>query len=362
MIRPRILCYAVDGLGLGHLTRVLAIARQLRSLAPNAEIIFLTSNEAAAFCLREGFAAFKVPSHAARETGRLRPSLHAKLVQSVTWSLVASFDPHLLLVDSFPAGALQEILPLLRWSMARVFIYRERQKDTAADPYFQNLLTHYHLAIIPHQPGELDLPLPEGLGACAVGPILLRDRGDALPRDVARRSLVGEDDGRQLCYVNFGGGGDKAAREALATTLSVLAHHPDIRPVVAPGPLGEEIVVIPSGGLVARIYPIAPYFTGIDFAISAAGYNSHAELLHFGVPTAFLPFDKGIDDQLARVARTVAAGAGLAVRSLASDELKAALAQLRDSACQRGLSESGQRLVSTNGARLAAQKVLELLR
>src|SRR5690349_10863784 len=43
---PRILFYAVNGLGLGHVTRLLAIARAVRELEPNAEIVFFTSSEA----------------------------------------------------------------------------------------------------------------------------------------------------------------------------------------------------------------------------------------------------------------------------------------------------------------------------
>lgn len=362
MIRPRILCYAVDGLGLGHLTRVMAIARQLRALSPSAEIVFLTSNEAAAFCLKEGFAAFKVPSRSAREAGRIRSSLYTKLVQSVSWSLIASFDPHLLVVDSFPAGAAQELLPLLRWSVGRVFIYRERQISAAVDPYFQNLLAQYHLAILPHNPGEVDLPLPAGPQRCTVGPILLRDRADALPRDAARAGLFGPEDGQLLCYVNFGGGGDPSAAEALGATLSTLARHPDIRPVVAPGPLAEKIPAAPPGAIVITRYPIAPYFSGVDLAISAAGYNTHAELLHFGVPTAFIAFDKGVDDQAARVARTVARGAGLALENLRSDQLERALTLLQDPICRQALSQGGQRMVPENGARAAAEKILELLR
>lgn len=361
MIRPRILCYAVNGLGLGHLTRVMAIARQIRVLSPNADILLLTSNEAAAFCLKEGFAAFKVPSRSAREAGRLRPSLYGKLVQSVTWSLVASFDPHLLLVDSFPAGAIQELLPILRWKMAKAFVYRERHENAAADPYFQSVLAQYHLAILPHHAAEVDLPLPAGPEVCAVGPVLLRDREDAVPRQEARIALAGSDDDRLICYVNFGGGGDPIVGQAICSTLGALAKYPEIRPVVAPGPLADGMSELLSRCTVVERYPIAPYFSGVDLAISAAGYNTHAELLHFGVPTAFVALDKGLDDQAARVARTVARGAGLGIGSIEGDDIARAIGQLTDDGRRRHLSQAAQQMVPANGARLAAEKILELL-
>lgn len=358
---PRILCYAVNGLGLGHLTRVLAVARQLRTRSPEAEILILTSNEAEAFCFREGFAAVKVPSRSARDVGRIHPSRHVKLVQSVTWNLVSAFDPHLLLVDSFPAGAVHELLPLLRWPMRRVFLFREMQPSAAADPYFQNVLSQYHLAILPHDPGEVPLPLPATLPACAVGPILLRDRGDALPRDAARCAL-GADPARLVCYVNFGGGGDPASADALESALAALAAHPEVQPIVAPGPLATHRPLGRSGMRTVSLYPIAPYFSGVDLALSAAGYNTHAELLHFGVPSAFLPVPKGLDDQAARVARSATRGACVPIHAPTREAFADALMELLDDTRRARLSAAAREAVPRNGAGTAAEQILELLR
>ena len=106
---PRFLFYAVNGLGLGHVTRLLAIARKVRDLVPDAEIVFLTSSEAEDVIFREGFAAFKVPSKTIRPEARLRSSTYARMLQTVTLNLLASFHPHVLVVDTFPAGPIQEL-------------------------------------------------------------------------------------------------------------------------------------------------------------------------------------------------------------------------------------------------------------
>src|SRR5207248_3409922 len=121
---PRILFYAVNGLGLGHVTRLLAIARKLRVLMPEAEIVFLTSSEAEDVIFREGFAAFKVPSKTIRMDAHIRPSTYSRMVQTVTLNLLAAFHPHILVVDTFPAGAIQELLPVLRWDSLKVFVFR----------------------------------------------------------------------------------------------------------------------------------------------------------------------------------------------------------------------------------------------
>ena len=62
----RVVCYAVNGTGVGHITRLLAIARWLRryaaALDQKLEVWFLTSSEADGLAFAEGFAAFKIPS------------------------------------------------------------------------------------------------------------------------------------------------------------------------------------------------------------------------------------------------------------------------------------------------------------
>src|SRR5258708_6709674 len=177
--RPRLLFYAVNGLGLGHVTRLLAIARQVRSRLPDAEIVFLTSSEAEDVIYREGFAAFKVPSKTLRNETHLRPSTYARLLQTVTLHLLASFHPHILIVDTFPAGAMQELLPVLRWDSRKVFVFRAQRPEAAHSPLVQNTLELYDLAIIPHHEDEaIDAPLPEGLASVWTGPTLIRDRAE----------------------------------------------------------------------------------------------------------------------------------------------------------------------------------------
>ncbi|HYO91006.1 MAG TPA: hypothetical protein VEQ40_05190, partial [Pyrinomonadaceae bacterium] len=66
--------YAVNGSGLGHLTRVLAILRWMKRLAQlsgvRLDAYVLTSSEAPGLALEEGFVSFKIPSKTAvREAG-----------------------------------------------------------------------------------------------------------------------------------------------------------------------------------------------------------------------------------------------------------------------------------------------------
>lgn len=356
---PRILFYAVNGLGLGHVTRLLAIARQVRAQCPDAQILFVTASEADNVIYQEGFAALKVPSKTIAASTRLRPQTYAKLVQTVTWNAVSAFNPALLVVDTFPAGSIQELLPILRWEMRRVFVYRAQQAEAARDPFFQNTLGLYDLAIVPHAPGTEEIPLPPTLAAAWTGDILLRTRADALPRAEARARLGLPERGRIL-YATFGGGGAGEVKEALALVQKALADT-DWSVAVARAPL-ERLsgTALPAHWHSVSYYPMAECFAAFDGAISAAGYNSVGELLHHGVPSVLVPFARGLDDQFARVQKAVDTGAAL-TSSLDTEALRVAAQQLADPETAGQLSARARALTDEDGAARAASAILGLL-
>ena len=356
---PRLLFYAVDGLGLGHVTRLLAIARAVRLQCPDAQIVFLTASEADNVIYQEGFAALKVPSKTIAAATRLRPQTYAKLVQTVTWNAVAAFSPAVLVVDTFPAGALHELLPLLRWEMRRVFVYRAQQPERAREPLFQNTLALYDLALVPHAPGTEDIPLPEGVASVWTGDILIRTRAESLPRAEARARLGLPAQGRIL-YVTFGGGGAGEVAQALSVTLAALAGT-EWTLAVARAPLDRrDALPLPPLAHWVDYYPMAECFAAFDGAVSAAGYNSVAELLHHGVPSVLVPFARGLDDQFARARRMAEAGAALTC-PLDADALRENVQRLADPAVSHSLRARAPSQVPEGGAARAAEAILGLL-
>lgn len=356
---PRVLFYAVDGLGLGHVTRLLAIARKLRLLKPDAEIVFFTSSEAEDVIFREGFAAFKVPSRSLRSRARIRPATYARMLHTVTLNLMASYHPHVLVVDTFPSGTLQELLPVLRWDSRRVFVFRVQRPEAAHSPVMQSALQLYDLVLIPHQPGEVDVPVPEGVETIWTGPTLIRDREDALPREEARRrlGLPGE---APVVYVTFGGGGDASMDEALRSTVEALTGQ-GVHLAVARAPLYRgELPTTPDVTIVSH-YPMAELYAAFDAAVSAAGYNSSMELLHHGVPTVLVPFPRQVDDQHARARALADAGAALCLERLATEEIRSAVQQVLSPERALAQREAGRRLVAQNGAHRAAEAIAALL-
>ena len=358
--RPRLLFYAVNGLGLGHVTRLIAIARQLRRQVPDAEIVFLTSSEAESVIYREGFAAFKVPSKTLRAEANIRPATYARLLQTLVLNLVAAFSPHVLVVDTFPAGVIQELLPVLRWDGRKVFVYRAQRSEIAESPLMQNTLQLYHLAIVPHNEGEEDAPLPDGLPAVWTGPILIRDRSEAKSRDESRRTL-NLPLNIPIVYITFGGGGDKEMNRALHLATDALADLPNSHLAVACAPLYRGDMPRHPNITLVDYYPMAELYAAFDAAISATGYNTTMELLHHGVPTAFVPFARQVDDQEARARHIAAVGAGLLLPTLEAGTLRNAVTRLLDAEVAGEMRLAAQELVPDSGAERAATAILNLI-
>ncbi len=357
----RALFYAVNGLGLGHVTRLLSIARALRRLSPEVEVLFLTTSEADGVLYQEGFAAVKLPSKTISEEVGLQKNRYLKLAQTVTWNTIAAFEPDVLVVDTFPTGSFEELIPVLRWRQKNVFIFREQRDDAVGSGLLQATLPLYDAVIVPHASVAAVGRVPEPEKLRAVGPILVRERNELPTKDEARRRLgFGPDE--RLVYAAFGGGGEPESQRALEVTCQAVARLPNVRLVVALGPLLREAPALPGATVLRGLYPMLDVLPAFDAAVSAAGYNSVHELLFAQVPSVLVPFPRVLDDQERRARDLDAAGAARALPELTSTGLHAVLLEVLDPARRRSFVDAARRAVPGNGAETAARVLLEVTR
>jgi UDP-N-acetylglucosamine--N-acetylmuramyl-(pentapeptide) pyrophosphoryl-undecaprenol N-acetylglucosamine transferase len=356
----RFLFYAVDGLGLGHVTRLIGVARALRRRRSDSEILFLTSSEADNVITREGFAAVKVPSKTLRERVGLGKGAYLRTVQTVSWSTISAFDPDVLIVDTYPAGSFEELLPVLRWRQRSAFVFREQRPEAAKSELSRATLRLYDRVIVPHDDLTQVGPLPEPEKALAVGPILIRDRNELLDRRRARQLLRLAED-RQIVFVSFGGGGDAEASANVPRVAEVVRRIPGVDLVVGLGPLAHAPGHIEGAAVLSGCYPALEFLSAFDAAIASAGYNLAHELLFAQVPTVLVPFDRQIDDQHRRAERLAAQGAALACFPFTSEKLEGCLREALDPGRAKELQRAARKVVSRNGADQAAIAILELL-
>ena len=106
-------------------------------------------------------------------------------------------------------------------------------------------------------------------------------------------------------------------------------------------------------------FPNARHFRAFDFAVSAAGYNSFHELLHYGLPTIFVPNDQQkVDDQRARAEWAESRGAAICLPRGAEATLAGYISALLDPALRRQLSRRARVACPTNGAAAAAAAIV----
>lgn len=354
----RIVCYAVNGSGLGHVTRLMSVAKWLRRLVGlleqrPPEILFLTSSEATQVLLRSGFASFKLPSKTVVRQAGMDMLEYRRLARLFVWQTLGTFSPDLLVVDTFPGGSFDELLQLLDGPFRKAFIQRRVKAEYAARPTFRAARSLYDNVVVPHAKPEG----PAATDETYCGEVLQIER-EALLDPADARARLGVAPGRKLIYLSAGGGGDLTSHAALSALVAALSPDPDLHLLVGAGPLYQGPRM---GGprLTWFTEPeIASYTAACDAAISAGGYNTFHELLYLGIPSVFYAQDKVADDQAQRIREAAAAGACLWLKEgpLDGEAVRGALGRALKLGAE--LSESASRLVSDNGAARCALAVL----
>lgn len=363
----RIVQYAVNGGGAGHLQRLIAIGRWLRRYAAycgaTAEIYFLTSSEADTFLFHEGFASFKLPSKTSVQASGIDKLTYLSLAKQWVWHSVGLLRPDILVVDTFPNGSFGELLSALDLARHRVFVYRPVREEFAQRADFQAMLPLYDLILVPETREAAKIIAPEKAGAALrfTGPLLIRERAEMKSRDEARAHF-GIPDDRISVLLSAGAGGDPTAEAHLIEASRRLLAHPELFVVVATGPLyrgrrtpGDRILWVSEPAL-------AEWLSAFDFAVAAAGYNTTAELMFAGVPAIFIPQEKVADEQDKRAQAAVKAGAAVMLEGIRDHSgLDDAIARFLDPAERQKAARNARKLLPKNNARDAAAEILELV-
>ncbi|HMY58633.1 MAG TPA: UDP-glucosyltransferase, partial [Pseudomonadota bacterium] len=284
----RIVNYAVNGSGAGHLTRLCAINRWLRRytqvLDLRAEIYFLTTSEADSLLFSERFASFKLPSKTIIGDTGIDKTTYLALAKQWVWHSLGLLRPDLFLVDTFPRGSFGELLSALDLCQHKAFIHRSVKEEFLSRPDFAAMLPLYDLILVPEHEEESQGTL-KGIRRGQLqytGPVMIREKVECWPRDKVRAHFgVAEHD--LLVYVSAGGGGDRTASLHLQKVCEALRLTPNLHLVIGAGPLyrgpslhGPRMTFLTQSG-------VAELLSGMDLAVCSAGYNSFHELLYAGI-------------------------------------------------------------------------------
>ena len=348
----RILFYATNGLGLGHVTRLLAISRAVARRDPRHERLFLTRCDAGPYPDPLDPFTIRIPGASRARKAGLTPKSYFQTAHPLLWQTVSSFDPHLMVVDTFPEGPEEELAPLMRWPIRKVFIYRDSRKEAFPNGAIPSLFAPYSLIIVAHEEGSVTLPeaLSRDVRVHFSGPIT--DGGPTRETREDLRRRLGLSEGERAAIVTLGGGGDgetlpvldRVAKELRGRGVTVFA---------ATGPLSRTI----PDAITARewfpVWPLSPWLSAFDLAVGSGGYNTVTELSLSGLPTLLIPFLRDTDDQTKRVEEALCQGWAIKVEN--RQEIPAGIDRLLRMGRLPGRSEAGG-----GGADRAAELLLSL--
>ena len=320
----KILMNAINGIGLGHVTRQLALARALRGRLPDAEFLFLTTSETPGIIWHDGFTSVKIPSSASQERSNVTVSDWLHLNHSLVTATISNFRPDVLIADSFPFGENQELLPAMATIPHKIFIFDYYPGHTVSGNH-RGAISNYGLVLVPYEKGEFDLPFEIDAIVEWIGPLIYRARYEALPRAEARRRLGIPED--RLCfYVALGGGGGPELGETVAWLSDIASVFPKLLLFQTIPPLATQesgILTANNARAVSHFpLPFTPYLSTFDGAIVGAGANTVMEIINYGIPAVWIPMgSKTAADQDWRAKKFSDDGLGWAVDRLDSDAL-----------------------------------------
>lgn len=299
----KLLFYAINGTGLGHITRLNNVATDAAWLCQQVGIQprfeFLTTSDAPAVV--RDFPVTKLPSRTTVKALGLPVKATTAKIKAQIISMINGMNADALILDTNPKGAYSEFSFIRGLARKTIFIDRAR-KRASIDSATQQHIALYDQVLCPEasvqQASDLFHPNLQFIGKIhGFKPEVALSYQEV-------RQYFGAKPGQPLVYLSSGGGGDPLSEQALKQWLTAIrATEPHALVVVGYGPLyrGEMMYadrqVIPYTGT-----DINHYFAGFDYAVSAAGYNSFEELKAAQIPTLFYPLAKGFDDQAARIA------------------------------------------------------------
>jgi UDP-N-acetylglucosamine--N-acetylmuramyl-(pentapeptide) pyrophosphoryl-undecaprenol N-acetylglucosamine transferase len=366
---PVVIFFAHNGKGVGHITRLLAIAREFRRMILDRGLVvsmfFITSSEGDGRLHEAGFPVFKIPSLQAVSPEVREAIDYPAIAATCMYQLLQTMKPDLLVIDGAPTIALRAVDEVperdfrnLGCPVAYVnHLVREESFSLYTSSFFK-----LDRVIIPefdnHEP-KLAAVLPPG--SAFVGPIVDIPDEYAGSRSEARRRLGLKQD-LYTIYVSTGGGGHRDAQRQIETICSVTCSMPNTQTLIGAGPLYRGKTVQHANVHWRVDNSGHDLILASDVAVSAAGVNSFNELMYFGLPTVFVPLATGADDQFDRARRAERVGAGTLVPlEEVGGSLLPILESWRNEPARMLVSERARNLVSSNGATKAASSLIEML-
>ncbi len=354
--KRRVLFITINGVGMGHLTRMLAIAKR----CPDPiEPVFLTMSQALKVVREQGFLAEYVPSRKyldcdlVRWNGYLRDEIN---------EVIAFYDPAAILFDG--NVPYQGVIDAITANPDPWSIWSRRGMWRAGNATILERENFFDAVL---EPGDLAEEYDHGMTtqyrsrSRRVMPIRLLDQREMLPRGEARREL-GLNPEKPAVLIQLGAGNNFDYRTIHKTAYTHVTEQYQADVAVGEWLISDKPMDLPANVVKLPGYPFARYFNAFDLAISAVGYNSFHELIYAGVPTILVPNEAmEQDNQLARALYADRHGLAKCVRAKEIYGFIKSIDEMFDPDRRRKMQQQLDKIEPANGAAEAAAFIEEIV-
>jgi UDP-N-acetylglucosamine--N-acetylmuramyl-(pentapeptide) pyrophosphoryl-undecaprenol N-acetylglucosamine transferase len=354
-----VVLFPTNGVGLGHFTRLFAVAKRIRKQDPEVEIVFVTTMSALHLVENEGYPAYHLPG--SYMFNDMTSGEWNAITEEILATVFEIHRPSVFVFDgAFPyRGMLNAIKN--RKGLTNIWLRRGTFKKGATKIPVDSI-EHFDLVIRPgdstsRQEEEITFSTPLKL----VEPILFADKEELYSREYVRTRL-GIPQDSLVAYIQLGAGKINDIESDLQRVIRLLNEHENLQIVVGESLIGDRMKLVGDRVRVIRDYPNSLSFSGFDFAIMAGGYNSYHEAIEFALPTIFIPNTKtGMDDQVARVRIGETKGACLVLTETDESTMRDAIARLMDKNLRSSIVEACKELQMENGAVQVGKLIVSML-
>ena len=341
--RNCVILFPTNGVGMGHMSRMIALAKSLQSKKPSLEIVFFTTNYVIHHLYQNGFTCYHLPGR--KKFSQMTPSQWNSICEDKLSDVISLHRPSVFVFDgSYPyRGMLNAIKG--REEIHKVWVRRSGRKDLFELP--NDSLAHFDRLVIPDDYLELELEPKKAteMGVDQINfapPMISVSRNDLLPRG-SLRGRLGIPKDALVCLVSLGAGVVNEIKDVRNFVVDSLTSR-EIYVIIADSMLNPTKVI--NGNKFLRYikeYPLMHFRNCFDFSIISGGYNSIHEAVHLRLPSLILPNENtGSDDQLTRAIRASENGGFIVIEQEDYDLLELGIERICDADVRKQMIQSMQ--------------------
>jgi hypothetical protein len=274
-----------------------ALARRLRRIDPDLEIIFFTTMPTLHIPYSDGFPTYHLAGP--KKFGGMDSEAWNAMVQEMLTLVLETHRPSAFVFDgAFPYRGMLDSLDTIAVPK-KIWVRRGMFRKGSSIPVDSirkfDLIIHPGDAA-PHASSEVEHDAEVEI----VDAITVLDSNEMWERKDARRR-IGVPDEATAVYVQLGAGRINDINSEIRMVVDALLQNKEVHVILGESMLGDRLRIDLDRVHLIRDYPNALFLRAFDYSVQAGGYNSFHEMRTLRIPTLFLPnMNTGMDDQLAR--------------------------------------------------------------